>query len=51
MVRRDAAAVDRIVAYEMTGVDKETAVQALTLAASKLPLKTKLLIRGLDPWA
>jgi large subunit ribosomal protein L16 len=39
------------VIYEMTGVDKETAVSALTLAASKLPIRTKLLIRGLDPWA
>ena len=37
--------------YEMKGVDKETATQALSLAASKLPLKTKLIIRGLDPWA
>lgn len=37
--------------YEMGGVDKETATQALTLAASKLPIKTRLLIRGLDPWA
>ena len=37
--------------YEMKGVDKETATQALELAASKLPLKTKLIVRGLDPWA
>ncbi|MBM4251172.1 MAG: 50S ribosomal protein L16 [Deltaproteobacteria bacterium] len=37
--------------YEMKGVDKETATQALSLAASKLPLRTKLIIRGLDPWA
>jgi len=37
--------------YEMKGVDKETATKALELAASKLPLKTKLIIRGLDPWA
>jgi len=37
--------------YEMKGVDKETATKALELAASKLPLQTKLIIRGLDPWA
>lgn len=36
--------------YEMSGVDKETATQALSLAASKLPLKTKLIIKGSDPW-
>jgi large subunit ribosomal protein L16 len=37
--------------YEMGGVDKETATQALTLAASKLPIRTRLIIQGLDPWA
>lgn len=37
--------------YEMNGVDKETATQALSLAASKLPIRTKLIIKGLDPWA
>ena len=36
--------------YEMEGVDRETAEKALTLAGSKLPLKTKLLIRSEDPW-
>jgi large subunit ribosomal protein L16 len=36
--------------YEMGGVDKETATQALTLAASKLPCKTKLIAKGSDPW-
>lgn len=36
--------------YEMNGVDKETATQALSLAASKLPIRTKLIIKGLDPW-
>jgi large subunit ribosomal protein L16 len=36
--------------YEMSGVDKATATQALSLAASKLPLKTKLIIKGSDPW-
>lgn len=37
--------------YEMKGVDKETATTALSLAASKLPIRTKLIVRGLDPWA
>ncbi len=37
--------------YEMSGVDKATATEALTLAASKLSLRTKLIVRGLDPWA
>lgn len=36
--------------YEMNGVDKETATEALSLAASKLPIRTKLIIKGLDPW-
>ena len=29
---------------------KEVAVGALSLAAAKLPLKTKLIIKGRDPW-
>jgi large subunit ribosomal protein L16 len=33
------------VLYEMSGVDKETATKALQLAASKLPVKTKVLSR------
>lgn len=37
--------------YEMQGVDKAIAEQALTLAASKLPIKTKLILRSEDPWA
>lgn len=37
--------------YEMHGVKPEVAKEALTLAAAKLPLKTKLIIRGEDPWA
>lgn len=41
--------IGRII-YEMAGVDKETATQALALAASKLPIKTKLIIKGSDPW-
>lgn len=38
------------VLYEMSGVNAETAKQALMLAASKLPVKTKLLIKTEDPW-
>ena len=37
--------------YEMQGVDKAVAEEALTLAASKLPIKTKLILRSEDPWA
>jgi large subunit ribosomal protein L16 len=37
--------------YEMKGVDGETATAALTLAASKLPIRTKLLMRATDPWS
>jgi large subunit ribosomal protein L16 len=37
--------------YEMTGVTKAEAHEALTLAASKLPIKCKLIVRGEDPWA
>jgi large subunit ribosomal protein L16 len=29
--------------FELTGVDNETAVRALTLAAAKLPFKTKII--------
>ena len=36
--------------YEMDGVGEEVAVGALSLAAAKLPLKTKLIIKGRDPW-
>lgn len=36
--------------YEMEGVDRTTATQALALAAAKLPLKTKLILKGSDPW-
>ena len=31
--------------YEVSGVDEATAKQALTLAAAKLPIKTKLVVR------
>ena len=36
--------------YEIGGVEKETAIKALELAASKLPIKTKLLAKNVDPW-
>jgi len=39
------------VLYEMHGVDRATAEIALNLAATKLPIKTKLLIRSEDPWS
>lgn len=38
------------VLYEMGGIPLEIAKVALTLAASKLPIKTKLLIKTEDPW-
>jgi large subunit ribosomal protein L16 len=38
------------VLYEMHGVDRAVALEALSLAASKLPIKTKLLFRSDDPW-
>lgn len=38
------------VLYEIGGIEKETAVEALKLAAAKLPLKTRLLVKDLDPW-
>ncbi len=36
--------------YEMAGVDKAVATEALSLAAAKLNLKTKLITRQDDPW-
>lgn len=39
------------VLYEMDGVTPEVATEALELAASKLPIKTKLLIKSEDPWS
>lgn len=36
--------------YEIGGIDSNLAVEALELAAAKLPLKTRLLIKGRDPW-
>ena len=39
------------VLYEMTGVSVDEAKEALSLAASKLAIKTKLLFKAEDPWA
>src|ERR1700733_3410111 len=36
--------------YEMAGIERSVAVEALELAAAKLPIKTKLLIKDADPW-
>ena len=38
------------VLYEIGGIDKELAVEALQLAAAKLPVKTRLLVKNDDPW-
>ena len=37
--------------YEMAGVENVIAREALELAAAKLPIKTKLIVKGQDPWA
>lgn len=39
------------VLYEMEGVGEEVATEALKLAAAKLPVKTRLIIKGRDPWS
>jgi large subunit ribosomal protein L16 len=36
--------------YEIKGIDQTLALEALALAAAKLPIKTRLLIKGNDPW-
>ena len=36
--------------YEIGGVEKAVAMEALELAAAKLPIKTRLLIKSDDPW-
>lgn len=36
--------------YEMHGVEPSVAEQALSLAASKLPIRTKLITKTEDPW-
>ena len=38
------------VLYEIHGIERSLAESALALAAAKLPLKTKLLVKGVDPW-
>ena len=37
--------------YEIVGIEKKLAISALELAAAKLPIKTKLIIKTNDPWA
>ena len=39
------------VLYEMGDVKREVAIAALELAGSKLPIRTKLLIKEDDPWS
>lgn len=36
--------------YEMNGVDRQVAIEALGLAAAKLPVRTKVIVREDDPW-
>lgn len=38
------------VLYEIGGIEKELAIEALQLAAAKLPVKTRLLVKNDDPW-
>ena len=37
--------------YEISGVESSLAKEALMLAAAKLPIKTKLLVKETDQWA
>ncbi len=37
--------------YEIKGVEPAVAMEALALAAAKLPIRTKLLMRNLDVWS
>ena len=37
--------------YEMDGVTPAVATEALNLAAAKLPIRTKLLMKSEDPWS
>lgn len=39
------------VLYEMNGVEPEVAKAALSLAGSKLPIKTRILSKDKDPWS
>ena len=36
--------------YEMNGVDPDVAKGALALAAAKLPIKTRIIVKSEDPW-
>lgn len=36
--------------YEITGIEESVAVRALELAAAKLPIKTRLIVKSQDPW-
>ena len=36
--------------YEIQGVEKSMAVEALQLAAAKLPMKTRIIVKSDDPW-
>lgn len=36
--------------YEIKGIASDVAISALELAAAKLPMKTKIVVRGIDPW-
>lgn len=38
------------VLYELAGVEQKLAEEALSRAQAKLPVKSKLLIKGKDPW-
>ena len=39
------------VLYEMDGVDSDVATEALKLAAAKLPVRTRLLMKSEDDWS
>ena len=39
------------VLYEMDGVDTQVATEALKLAAAKLPVRTRLLMKTEDAWS
>jgi len=36
--------------YEMSGVEVSVATRALSLAAAKLPIRTRIIIKGSDKW-
>ena len=39
------------IVYEMAGIEGDVAREALELAAAKLPIRTKIIVKGQDPWA